>query len=217
MATQTRLRRTKHRLERDRTQDPDNLTSGLTYAPGGRILKSRNSALAPRKCAECSATFQPITSKGKYCSKECSAEFHARESKEKRALATRNPAAAWKYLSENSEPEGAMGCWLWTGGLNSNGYPSDRVLPHRIAAELNTGKPLGSQPAHHKCGVPACVNPDHLVPVTHAENIGEMLARKYFVSRVRELENALRELNEDHPLLKEIGVPEYDNLVNRKK
>ena len=86
-----------------------------------------------------------------------------------------------------------------------------------MAAELNAGKPLGSQPAHHKCGVPACVNPDHLVPVTHAENIGEMLARKYFVTRVRELEAALRELDEDHPLLKVIGVPEYDNLTNRKK
>ena len=171
-----------------------------------------------RNCAECGELFRPRTEANVYCSKPCSYAANRNKLREKLKVATNEREKALEFLRSNSTPTGEMGCWIWSGKLNANGYPSHAPLaPHRMAAEVSCGKRLGSQPAHHKCGISACVNPDHLVPVTHAENIAEMLARQYFIARVKELENALREHAPDHELLEEIGVPEYDNLTNRKK
>ncbi len=71
----------------------------------------------------------------------------------------------------------AAGCWLWTGDLNDRGYPTfallhDRtVYAHRYAYELLVGPIPEGLTLDHLCRVPACVNPDHLEPVTKAENI----------------------------------------------
>lgn len=67
-------------------------------------------------------------------------------------------------------------CWLWTACLNSAGYGQfwvkDRIVyAHRIAYELLVGPiPVGLE-LDHLCRSPACVNPAHLEPVTHKENI----------------------------------------------
>ena len=71
------------------------------------------------------------------------------------------------------------GCWLWTGALNGVGYgnfglgrhePHRTRLAHRVMYELRRGPiPEGLQ-LDHLCRVPRCVNPDHLEPVTPAEN-----------------------------------------------
>lgn len=102
------------------------------------------------------------------------------------------------------------GCWEWQGRIN-NGYPERKlggtwIAVHRAVLEAKHGQPLGSQAAHHKCANSKCVNPDHLQPVTHRENIAEMLARKSYITRIQELEDALRELNPGHPLLNMIPV-----------
>lgn len=72
------------------------------------------------------------------------------------------------------------GCWLWTGGKHSGGYgcfsvgtgPEKRMVgAHRFAYELLVGPiPEGLQ-LDHLCRQPGCVNPDHLEPVTQAENL----------------------------------------------
>lgn len=71
-------------------------------------------------------------------------------------------------------------CWLWTGwGVRHNGYGliwvADRrptqQQAHRISYELHKGPiPAGLQ-IDHLCRNPACVNPDHLEPVTQSENV----------------------------------------------
>jgi heme oxygenase len=71
---------------------------------------------------------------------------------------------------------------------------------------MKHGASLGSQAAHHACANTTCVNPDHLQPVTHRENIAEMMARKAYVARIRELEAALTEIQPSHPLLSVIAV-----------
>jgi hypothetical protein len=67
-------------------------------------------------------------------------------------------------------------CWLWTGSSLFRGYGQLRVkgklvLAHRFAYELTIGPiPLGLT-LDHLCRTPACVHPQHLEPVTHAENV----------------------------------------------
>jgi len=65
-------------------------------------------------------------------------------------------------------------CWLWTA-TKSNGYGmfslnSGMVLAPRYAYELTHGS-IGDRDLDHLCRNPSCVNPDHLEPVTHRENV----------------------------------------------
>ena len=73
--------------------------------------------------------------------------------------------------------DGVTGCWLWTGAL-VNGYAQfrvgqDRVVPgHRWLYEQMIGPiPEGLVLDHFACDTPACVNPAHVRPVTHIENV----------------------------------------------
>jgi len=68
------------------------------------------------------------------------------------------------------------GCMLWTRSLTWDGYAQFRskrypgYYAHRMAYELMVGPiPEGLQ-LDHLCKVRNCVTPDHLEPVTHAEN-----------------------------------------------
>lgn len=84
-------------------------------------------------------------------------------------------------------PEPNSGCWLWTGAVNPHGYGNvgawigDRqvtVPVHRLVYQTHKG-PIGDGLVlDHKCRTPCCVNPDHLEPVTQAENMrrGSVLA-----------------------------------------
>ena len=100
------------------------------------------------------------------------------------------------------------GCWVWPK-LHKDKYPMTRVAGgplHRAVVEVKHGKPLGSQPVHHICANTACVNPDHLQPVTHAENIAEMMARKAYMERIEELEQALAAVMPEHPVLNRVPL-----------
>lgn len=78
---------------------------------------------------------------------------------------------------------------------------------HRLMLQAqHDGAPLGVQAAHHRCANTMCINPDHLQPVTHRENIAEMLARRSYLNRITELEEALAALAPDHPVLNRIAV-----------
>ena len=72
--------------------------------------------------------------------------------------------------------DGDGGCWLWLASTQPhNGYGrywdgSRTVMAHRWSYEAH-GRviPRGMQ-LDHLCRVRACVNPDHLEPVTNDEN-----------------------------------------------
>lgn len=68
------------------------------------------------------------------------------------------------------------GCWHWTGYINHLGYGTVRVnrrgtSAHRAAWEMLRGPIAKGLDVDHLCRNPRCVNPDHLEPVTHRENI----------------------------------------------
>ena len=78
----------------------------------------------------------------------------------------------WKYVY--FEPN--TGCWLWGAAVTGAGYGkisvNARLVPaHRAMYEMLRGKIPDGLELDHKCRVPACVNPDHLEPVTHQENV----------------------------------------------
>lgn len=65
-------------------------------------------------------------------------------------------------------------CWMWEGTL-TKGYGAIRVgrkmkYAHRVVYELLVGPILEGLTIDHLCRVPACINPDHLEPVTIGEN-----------------------------------------------
>lgn len=74
------------------------------------------------------------------------------------------------------------GCWLWQKRLNRKGYGTSSagsrtdgsrrsVLAHRLAYELLVGPIPDGLELDHLCRNRACVNPSHLEPVSHRENI----------------------------------------------
>jgi hypothetical protein len=68
------------------------------------------------------------------------------------------------------EPE--SGCWLWQGYIEKNGYGRlGRKWAHRLSYQAFVGAVPDGLELDHKCRTPRCVNPEHLEPVTHAENM----------------------------------------------
>jgi hypothetical protein len=69
------------------------------------------------------------------------------------------------------------GCWNWKHGKTSLGYAvayNDNHRPyyaHRFMYEQKYGRIIEGKEPDHTCKNPSCINPDHLEPVTHAENI----------------------------------------------
>ena len=76
------------------------------------------------------------------------------------------------------------GHWIWSGATSSEGrYGAatlgGRVQPaHRVAWRLCIGEVPDGADLDHLCRVTLCVNPEHLEPVTHRENVmrGKALA-----------------------------------------
>lgn len=74
------------------------------------------------------------------------------------------------------DKNGAGGCWLWTGYVAKTGYArlsvdGNYVYAHRWSYEHHVGPIPAGLVIDHLCSVRHCVNPDHLEPVTDAENV----------------------------------------------
>ena len=87
------------------------------------------------------------------------------------SLTERELARFWAHVDK----DGPGGCWIWNGSLMRNGYGAFRsglqYAAHRVAYTVLRGEiPIGLD-LDHLCRVRRCVNPDHVEPVTRAENL----------------------------------------------
>lgn len=102
-----------------------------------------------------------------------------------------------EQIRRGSKPDAATGCWTWTRALYPNGYGHLNVngrdrLAHRVAYESLVGPIPDGLTLDHECHSRAlrsgdctpgscrhraCVNPEHLAPVTMAVNNSRKLKR----------------------------------------
>lgn len=73
-------------------------------------------------------------------------------------------------------------CWIWQGATTRNGYGMVQVdgrrwMAHRYAYTALVGPVQPQLDLDHLCRRRACVNPDHLEPVTRSENLRRGMPR----------------------------------------
>jgi hypothetical protein len=81
-------------------------------------------------------------------------------------------------------------CWLWNGYVDQGGYGCVRRGPkvakvHRAVYEELVGPIPPGLELDHLCRVRHCYNPDHLEPVTHAENVRRGRAGDFWAAKTR--------------------------------
>lgn len=81
-----------------------------------------------------------------------------------------------EFIFERAIPEPNTGCWIWTLGVNKNGYGKLKkngksLFAHRYVYEAMIGRIPNGMQIDHVCAMVCCVNPAHLEPVTCRENI----------------------------------------------
>lgn len=116
------------------------------------------------------------------------------------------------------------GCWNWQLHKNDRGYGdkwcnNTQIKAHRYMYELHKGPiPEGLQ-LDHLCKNPSCVNPDHLEPVTAAENTRRSNSAKLTIEDIRDIREKYasgnylqRELGD----LYDVTVSHISNIVNNR-
>lgn len=98
---------------------------------------------------------------------------------------------------------GPGGCLLWTMHVDELGYGrctkiAGEVKVHRVSWALARGPVPKGLHICHKCDVRNCVNPEHLFPGTHLENMRDMVAKgRLRIPHYRGSMNGAARLDED--------------------
>lgn len=83
------------------------------------------------------------------------------------------------------------GCWTWIGGVASTGYGTFgwssglNMSAHAAVWKMTRGEVPAGLELDHLCRNRRCVNPDHLEPVTHLENVRRGMAGEVNGARQR--------------------------------
>lgn len=115
-------------------------------------------------------------------------------------------------IQDKIMPEPMSGCWIWIGARAGKNYgvvthDGKQRYAHTVVYTLLVGPiPEGLEP-DHLCRLSCCTNPDHIEPVTHAEN----MRRSTAVQRMREWASAIMHCPSGH------GYTPENTYVNNGK
>jgi hypothetical protein len=93
------------------------------------------------------------------------------------------PMTKQRFLSKVRASGEGRECWTWTGWHDRKGYAGCNLgrastRAARVSYELFVGRIPEGLTIDHLCRNVACVNPDHLEPVTRSENVRRAHAAK---------------------------------------
>jgi DNA-directed RNA polymerase subunit RPC12/RpoP len=129
-------------------------------------------ALTDYVCASCGSEFRRYSHKinvPKYCGRACAyKEIHH----------TKEMDRFWNSIERIPE----SGCWIMHGSVVGDGYVcftqrSRTYRAHRWSYEHFVGPIADGMVVRHRCDVPCCVNPAHLMLGTQAENIADKMSK----------------------------------------
>lgn len=96
-------------------------------------------------------------------------------------------------FAEGQDYDVLLGCWIWRGRKDEHGYGLTtgaggmHQRAHRAAYEMVHGPVPRELVMDHLCRVTSCINPEHLEPVTHAENIRRGLGARLTMEQAQEI------------------------------
>ena len=90
-------------------------------------------------------------------------------------LAQKQSERFWSKVNKDA----SGGCWEWIGNMHNNGYGLINVekkhwRAHRLSYCIKHGSVPEGMYLMHQCDNKKCVNPEHLKPGTHQENMADM-------------------------------------------
>jgi hypothetical protein len=116
-----------------------------------------------------------------------------------RGIAGRRPfdrdAAIARFLANVKIPDDPDDCWTWMGHTLWGGYGQFNMhgtctTAHRAAYILFVGDMPEGTEACHTCDNPPCVNPSHVFPGTHSDNVQDCIRKGRFFGGLRKLSDA---------------------------
>lgn len=137
-----------------------------------------------------------------------------RESEISKAWKAREHSKVMNLLLANTVA-GPGSCLEWQGRRDRGGYGILSVMAsegrrstqyaHRLMLQASQGgNELAGLHTHHACTNRACINPEHLQPVTVQQNNGEMHARISLNQRIAILEAELRRVDPHNRLIRHL-------------
>ena len=88
-----------------------------------------------------------------------------------------------RFINKVDQSAGPQGCWPWIGHRQREGYglvkrAGRAVLAHRVSYQIHRGEIPAGMIVMHSCDNPCCVNPNHLVLGTNADNSRDCISKK---------------------------------------
>jgi hypothetical protein len=94
-----------------------------------------------------------------------------------------------------SKVDKTSSCWLWTGGLDKDGYGLFQLngkqwRAHRYSQFISNGLDASKPIVLHTCDNPSCVNPEHLLNGTVQENNLDKVSKRRHPHKFKDSEIA---------------------------